>query len=178
MDEATGNPPSLQTRAGDGEKQPSPVYGSRLAALRRADAVLEGGFTTSGRTSPTLYQRSNSIRTQAGSPSSSRSDLLSGPHSPHPRSPRPESLLSTEPLRSSPRFRSTSGQFTRSGTFSRKGRGRLLKSAGTFCFVVLFLWFAIEWWYLSSFQKSVLQSGKILDSSQADIVSSTVPLWI
>ncbi|KAG0612257.1 hypothetical protein M758_6G014000 [Ceratodon purpureus] len=202
MDEVNGDP-SLHGRTGDGEKQISPVKEDRLSVLRRADSsVVQGGYSSSGRTSPTLLQRSNSMSTdksqflnsqqpgvsspttrsrQTGafkSPSSPRSDLLTRPHSPHPRSPRaltPETSL-PEAIRGSPRFRTTiSGklafqQFTKSATFSKKGRGRLLKKGGTMFFVILFLWFALDWWYLSRFQVSTLQSLKKLGSSQADTV--------
>jgi hypothetical protein len=41
-------------------------------------------------------------------------------------------------------------------------------------FVILFLWFAFDWWYLSRFQLSTLQSLKKSGSPQADTVSSTV----
>lgn len=204
MDESNGDP-SLHSTAGDGERQSSPVRESRLAALRREDSVLQGGYSSSGRTSPTLLQRSNSIQNTdksqwsssqqsgvsspttrsrsfraQGSPSSSRSDLLSWSHS--PRALSPESLL-PELRRGSPRFRSTSGrlafqQFTRVATFSKRGRGRLLKKSGTLFFVVLFLWFTFGWWYLSGFQQTVPQTRKNLGSLQADIVSSTVPLYL
>jgi hypothetical protein len=208
MDEVNGDP-SLHGRTGDGEKQASPVKEGRLSALRRADfdsSVVQDGYSSSGRTSPTLLQRSNSMSTdkaqvlnaqqpgvsspttrsrQGGalkSPSSPRSDLLSRPHSPHPRSPRaltPETSL-PESVRGSPRFRSTVPgqlafqQLTKSATFSKKGRGRLLKKGGTMFFVILFLWFAFDWWYLSRFQLSTLQSLKKSGSPQADTVSSTV----
>lgn len=205
MDEGNGEL-SLENRVADGEKQVSPVRESRLAALRRADSVLQGGYSSSGRTSPTLLQRSNSMNTEKaqwssspqsgvsspttrsrqsgslrlqGSPSSPRSDLLSWSHSPHPRSPRaltPESALVES--RGSPRFRSTTSgqlvfhQFTRSGTFSKKGRGRLLKKGGTLFFVVLFVWFALDWWYLSTFEQPAPQFRKNLRTSQANNVSS------
>ncbi|XP_024400936.1 O-fucosyltransferase 8 isoform X1 [Physcomitrium patens] len=203
MDEGNGEL-SLENRVADGEKQVSPVRESRLAALRRADSVLQGGYSSSGRTSPTLLQRSNSMNTEKaqwssspqsgvsspttrsrqsgslrlqGSPSSPRSDLLSWSHSPHPRSPRaltPESALVES--RGSPRFRSTTSgqlvfhQFTRSGTFSKKGRGRLLKKGGTLFFVVLFVWFALDWWYLSTFEQPAPQFRKNLRTSQANNV--------
>nr|PNR59709.1 hypothetical protein PHYPA_002501 [Physcomitrium patens] len=203
MDEAFGDPGS-HGRAGDGEKQVSPVRESRLSALRRTDSVVQGGFSSSGRTTPTLLQRSNSMsadklwsnsqqsglsspttrsrqnaafRTQAGPPPSPRSDLLSRPHSPVPRSPRalpPETSL-PESGRGSPRFISLSSQsafqqFTGGNTFSMKGRGRILKRGGTVFFVTLFLWFALNWWYLSSFQQSALQSLENLETPQADSV--------
>ena len=209
MDEVNGDP-GLHGRTGEGEKQVSPAKESRLSALRRADnSVVQGGYSGSGRTSPTLLQRSNSMSTdklqfsnaqqsgvsspttrsrQSGafkSPSSPRNDLLTRPHSPHPRSPRsltPETSL-PESIRGSPRFRSnTSGQlafhqFTKSATFSKKGRGRLLRKGGTVFFIILFLWFALDWWYLSRFQH-IPQSLKKLRSSQADAVSSTVSLYL
>lgn len=208
MDEVNGDS-SSHGRAGDGEKQASPVRESRLAALRRADSVVQGGYSSSGRTSPTLLQRSNSMTAekaqwlnpqQSGvsspttrsrqngpfrSPSSPRSDLLSRPQSPHPRSPRalhPETSL-PESMRGSPRLRSISGkyafgEFTRSGTFSKKTRGRMLKRGGALFFVILFLWFALDWWYLSSLQQPTSHSLKKLESSEADMVSSTVPLYL
>ena len=207
MDESNGDS-TLHSVAGDGERQSSPVRETRLAALRREDFVLQGGYSSSGRTSPTLLQRSNSINRDTsqwsssqqssvsspttrsrsfkaqGSPSSSRSDLLSWSHSHSPRALSPESLL-PDLRRGSPRFRSTSGrlafqQFTRVGTFSKRGRGRLLKKSGTLFFVVLFLWFALDWWYLSSFQytvpHTVPQSLKNSGSLRAEVVSSTIPL--
>lgn len=51
-----------------------------------------------------------------------------------------------------------------------KGRGRILKRGGTVFFVTLFLWFALNWWYLSSFQQSALQSLENLETPQADSV--------
>ncbi|KAG0586540.1 hypothetical protein KC19_2G098600 [Ceratodon purpureus] len=195
MDESNGDP-SLPSTAGDGERQSSPVRESRLAALRREDSVLQGGYSSSGRTSPTLLQRSNSIQNPdksqwsssqqvgvsspttrsrsfraQGSPSSSRSDLLSWSHSPRALSPE---ALHPELRRGSPRFRSTSGrlafqQFTRVATFSKRGRGRL-KRSGTLFFIVLFLWFALDWWYLSSLQQAVPQTLKNMESLHADIV--------
>ena len=209
MDESHGDP-GLHSSTGDGERQSSPVRESRLAALRREDSVLQGGYSSSGRTSPTLLQRSNSMQNtdkaqwlnpqQSGvsspttrsrsiraqvSPSSSRSDLLSWSHSPHHQSPRslsPESLL-PEFRRGSPRLRSTSGRlafqhFTRVGTFSKRGRGRLLRKSSTFLFIFLFLWFALDWWYLSIIQQTVPQSLNNSGSLQANTVSLTIPLHL
>lgn len=180
---------------GNEPKQASPVRESRLATLRRTDSVVQGGYSPSGRTSPTLLQRSNSMsadkaaalwshpqQQQSATPRGPfRSPSSPRPQSPHPRSPRalpPDSSL-PELLRGSPRLRSISGkyafdQLTRSGTFSKKARGRLLKRGGALFFLALFFWFALDWWYLSSLQQLAPQPLEPVENAETGTVSPEV----
>ncbi len=105
------------------------------------------------------------LRTLSSVPSSPKSVL---PEVALPESsrftPRARSLASSSGLLSSPQR----AVFTRSSTFSGRRKRQLWKNGGLLPLMLILLWFALDWWFLSQFQEVSHQSAGTLSIIQVD----------
>ena len=175
------------------ERSSSPLRNS-AALLQRSNSSNQERLQWStspqpGHSSPTTRSRQSGASRAQGSPSSPTYDHLPRPHSPVPRSPRsfpPESAL-PESAKGSPKLRTSlsssgSGLFSqaatlnKSATFLRRGRRRLWKKGGILFIILLVFWFMCDWWYLSHFQMSALQS--VQSSAKLQVLLQSAVYWI